>query len=56
MLGVIFRNQTTLAAIFVQLFSDFARIFDKSKLFGNALAPPVPVPRDALKLECVFFL
>jgi len=34
MLGAIFLNQTRLAAIFAQIFSNFNRIFHKSKLLG----------------------
>jgi len=37
-LGAIFSNQTTLGAIFAQIFSEFARVFDKST-FEDALAP-----------------
>jgi len=39
MLGASFSNQTTLAAIFAQIFNDFARIFDKSKLLVVRLHP-----------------
>jgi len=38
-LGAIFSNQTTLGAIFGQIFRDFARIFDKSKLWVCACTP-----------------
>jgi len=40
--GCHFWNQTTLAANFAQIFSDFARIFDKSKLLGVCLHPRFP--------------
>jgi len=65
-LGAIFRSQTTLGAIFAQIFSDFvrifrdfvqifrdfARIFDKSKILGVRLHPLHTVPLYNIATLC----